>query len=108
VSECGPAPGYVPGGPNRTAAIDGVPARVQPPVNQPPQKAFKDWNDPRESAWAISEPAIYYQAAYIRLLAAFVDREPLLPKPKGGAAKDGVDGRVIPSGVPSDAKDSLE
>lgn len=80
-SECGPAPGYVPGGPNRSAARDGVPATVQPPANQPIQKSFKETNDTREAAWVISEPAIYYQAAYIRLLAAFVDREPLTPKP---------------------------
>ncbi len=71
VSPCGPVPGYVPGGPNASAAQSGVPAKLSPPSNQPPQKSYKDWNDDREAAWAISEPSISYQAAYIRLLSAF-------------------------------------
>ena len=70
-SECGPAPGYLPGGPNRAAIENGVPPKFQPPANQPPQKSFKATNDTAEAAWAISEPAIYYQSGYVRLLAAF-------------------------------------
>jgi endoglucanase len=69
-SECGPAPGYVPGGPNRNAAASGVPAWVSPPVGQPPQKSYRDWNGP-DASWAVTEPGIYYQSAYVRLLAAF-------------------------------------
>jgi hypothetical protein len=71
-SDCGPAPGFVPGGPNANAAKDGVPPSLAPPTGQPPQKSYKDWNAGwPESSWAISEPAIYYQASYIRLLSYF-------------------------------------
>jgi hypothetical protein len=35
----GPAPGYVPGGPNKS--YSGTVAGI---TNQPPQKAYKDWN----------------------------------------------------------------
>jgi endoglucanase len=69
-SQCGPAPGYVPGGPNLDAEADGVPATEVPPVGQPAQKSYKDWNGPDDS-WVVSEPGIYYQAAYVQLLAAF-------------------------------------
>ena len=73
-SECGPPPGYVPGGPNAGAAKAGVPASLSPPSGQPPQKSYKDWNNGwPESSWAVTEPAIYYQSAYVRLLSAFVD-----------------------------------
>jgi hypothetical protein len=71
-SACGPAPGYVSGGPNASAVKDGVPASLAPPAGQPPQKAYKDWNGPwPDSSWAITEPAIYYQAAYVKLLSKF-------------------------------------
>lgn len=71
-SECGPAPGYVPGGPNAQAAKDGVPATLQPPVGQPPQKSYRDWNkaDP-EKSWTVTEPGIYYQSGYVKLLSKF-------------------------------------
>lgn len=61
----GPAPGYVVGGPN--ASYSGA---ATPPGGQPPQKAYLDENAASEAEplWEISEPAIYYQAAYIRLL----------------------------------------
>jgi hypothetical protein len=72
-SDCGPAPGFVPGGPNVNAKNNGVPADLMPPVGQPPQKSYKDWNGGgSESSWAITEPAIYYQSAYVELLSAFV------------------------------------
>lgn len=72
-SACGPAPGYVPGGPNASAAKDGVPTALAPPTGQPPQKSYKDWNGPwPDSSWAITEPAIYYQASYVKLLSKFV------------------------------------
>lgn len=61
----GPAPGYLSGGPNRTytGSVPGV-------ATQPPQKAYRDWNTGwPENAWEITEPAIYYQAAYVQLLA---------------------------------------
>jgi len=61
----GPAPGYLSGGPNKnyTGTVAGL-------ASQPPQKAYRDWNTGwPENAWEITEPAIYYQAAYIQLLA---------------------------------------
>lgn len=70
---CGPAPGFVPGGPNASAGQNGVPARLAPPAGQPPQKSYRDWNaDWPESSWVVAEPAIYYQASYVRLLAGLV------------------------------------
>ena len=59
----GPAPGYVPGGPNKSYS-----GSVTTIANQPPQKAYKDWNTSSETSWEITEPAIYSQAAYIMLL----------------------------------------
>ena len=68
-SERGPAPGYVTGGPN--AAYSG---RAAPPAGEPAQKAYRDWNTASASPWEITEPAIYYQAAYVKLLSNFVAR----------------------------------
>jgi endoglucanase len=69
---CGPAPGYLPGGPNVDAVKNGVPATLTPPAGQPPQKSYRDWNTGwPESAWAVTEPAIYYQGAYVKLLSKF-------------------------------------
>ncbi len=73
-ASCGPAPGYVPGGPNANARRDGVPDRLRPPTGQPAQKSYRDWNDDwPENSWSVTEPAIYYQSAYVRLLSAFAD-----------------------------------
>ena len=61
----GPAPGYLAGGPNSTytGSVAGL-------ASQPPQKAYKDWNTGwPENSWEVTEPAIYYQAAYVQLLA---------------------------------------
>jgi hypothetical protein len=63
-----PAPGYVPGGPNKDYA--GPDAFIK---RQPPQKAYKDFNDPWPvNSWEITEPAIYYQASYVKLVSKFV------------------------------------
>jgi endoglucanase len=71
-SACGPAPGYVPGGPNVNAVRDGVPSSVSPPAAQPPQKSYRDWNVGwPQSSWAVTEPAIYYQSAYVELVSKF-------------------------------------
>lgn len=71
-SPCGPAPGYIPGGPNVNAVRDGVPSSLSPPTGQPAQKSYRDWNVGwPQSAWAVTEPAIYYQSAYIELLSRF-------------------------------------
>jgi endoglucanase len=66
-SERGPAPGYVPGGPNASFTGDS-----SPPIGEPVQKAYRDWNG--NVSYEITEPAIYYQAAYVRLLANFVGK----------------------------------
>jgi hypothetical protein len=71
-SDCGPAPGYVPGGPNAHAAESGVPTTLAPPTGQPPQKSYKDWNvGAPEDSWAVTEPAIYYQSGYVELVSRF-------------------------------------
>ena len=71
-SQCGPAPGYLPGGPNKDVGQNGVPWSLSPPTAQPYQKSYKDWNmDWPEASWTVTEPAIYYQAAYVKLLAQF-------------------------------------
>ncbi len=64
----GPAPGYVTGGPNVFTSVP-----LAPPFGQPQQKSYLDFNTSSTAApsWEISEPAIYYQASYVRLLAAF-------------------------------------
>lgn len=65
----GPAPGYLVGGPNRDYT-----GNYPPLQNQPIQKMYADWNGTtlEDKSWEISEPAIYYQSAYIKLLANFV------------------------------------
>jgi chitodextrinase len=63
-SSKGPAPGYMPGGPNKnyTGTLTYL-------TTEPPQKAYKDWNaDWPENSWEITEPSIYCQASYIMLL----------------------------------------
>lgn len=79
-SQYGPAPGFVSGGPNPTFTV----GSISPPSNQPIQKSYKDWNTGwngsfNENSWEISEPAIYYQAAYIRNLAAQMTNPLVLP-----------------------------
>ena len=69
----GPVPGFVTGGVNTTFAPDGSYSGplLAPPLNQPVLKSYRDWNTSfPQNSWQISEPAIYYQAAYLRLLAA--------------------------------------
>jgi hypothetical protein len=82
-SELGPAPGFVTGGPNKKFCEGQNPkehACAKSPVrDQPPEKAYLDVNTSYEPAnqydksWELTEPAIYYQASYIRLLSKFVD-----------------------------------
>lgn len=71
-STFGPAPGFVTGGPNQFYSY----AQLSPPSNQPIMKSYLDFNDGwPESSWEISEPAIYYQGTFIRLLASFVNNQ---------------------------------
>ncbi len=79
-SELGPAPGYVTGGPNKDYC-KGQPAdhacTKSPVRDQPPGKAYVDTNtgweptNPYDKSWELTEPAIYYQASYLRLLSKF-------------------------------------
>lgn len=65
----GPPPGYLTGGPNKDFSVK----TISPPASQPPQKSYKDWNFSwPENSWEISEPAIYYQGAYIALLSRII------------------------------------
>jgi len=65
-----PPPGYVVGGPNSSFGGEG--ADLAWIKKQPRGKAHGDFNDgwPKNS-WELSEPAIYYQAMYVRLCSAF-------------------------------------
>ncbi|WP_168120389.1 glycoside hydrolase family 9 protein [Paenibacillus sp. HB172176] len=72
-------PGFVPGGPS--TQYSGTSA---PPLGQPMQKMYKDWNgiswewpNNVDASWEITENGIYYQAAYAKLLAKFVTAPPL-------------------------------
>lgn len=80
-SEFGPAPGYVTGGPNKSYCESDKDHKCYTSDFRklPPQKAYIDFNTsfvPQadfDSSWALTEPAIYYQAAYVKLLSKFVD-----------------------------------
>jgi len=70
-----PPPGYVVGGPNKD--YDGSIASLQ---GLPPQKSYLDFNDGwPENSWELSEPAIYYQAAFIKMLSKFVSPQLATP-----------------------------
>lgn len=84
-SNVGPPPGYLQGGPNSTGTRQYLTMKVgneEFPANtttQPDQKAFSVSNEGKakpgggyEAPYAFNEPAIYYQASYVKLLANFV------------------------------------
>jgi endoglucanase len=75
-----PPPGYVVGGANRSfgGKKNEKPGEVAWIKEQPRAKAYADFNEnwPRNS-WELSENAIYYQAAYIRLLSGVMKNEPI-------------------------------
>lgn len=67
----GPPPGYVSGGPNKNFSPEQ--GYLSPPQGQPTQKAYKDWNTSwPQNSWELTEPAIYYQASYIKLLSQYM------------------------------------
>jgi hypothetical protein len=82
-SKLGPAPGYVTGGPNKDYCNGMDPkahACAKSAVRQqPPEKAYVDGNtgyepqNPFDKSWELNEPAIYYQASYVRLVSKFAD-----------------------------------
>ena len=80
-SKLGLAPGYVPGGPSKQycawdASAKCAGSRLR---KQPAQKAYLDFNTAwapdteHDRSWEITEPGIYYQASYVKLLSKFVD-----------------------------------
>lgn len=75
-SPYGPPPGYVTGGPNKNFSV----TTLMPPSGQPPMKSYLDFNTGwPDNSWEITEPAIYSQAGYIRLLARFVTGDTGVP-----------------------------
>lgn len=88
VSTYGPPPGFIPGGPNPGYALDGCcpggcgsstnnalcNTNVTPPLNQPIQKSYKDFNDSWPvNSWTVTEAGIYTNASYVRLISKYVD-----------------------------------
>lgn len=89
-------PGYIPGGPDKDYAFDACcpsgcggsnplcsNALASSAIGQPAQKCYANINDNWPvNSWQITEPAIYYQAAYVRLISAFVNTNASLTIPK--------------------------
>jgi hypothetical protein len=75
-STYGPGPGYLAGGPNQYYT-----GAATPPKGEPPMKAYRDWNSTPDSAWEVTEPGIYYQAAYLLLLSQFSVPQAAPPMP---------------------------
>lgn len=73
----GPAPGFVPGGPNKQYE-QWYSGKSTPPLNQPVLKAFTEKNNIQggsDPIWVVNENGIYYQGAYIKLLSKWVTTE---------------------------------
>ncbi|MDX2430454.1 MAG: glycoside hydrolase family 9 protein [Bacteroides sp.] len=84
----GPAPGFLPGGPNPGYDVDGccpsgcgsssnnskcIAESLSPPKGQPKQKSYKDFNTSWPvNSWSVTENSCGYQVRYIRLLSKFV------------------------------------
>jgi hypothetical protein len=79
-SRYGMAPGFVAGGPNQAYCdYSDQTACLRELMDQPPAKSYHDWNGgwneakhANENSWEVTEPGIYYQAAYVHLLSYFV------------------------------------
>jgi endoglucanase len=89
----GPAPGFVPGGPNPSFSLDGcctAPSsdsayhcygaaefslcsqNWQPPIGQPNQKSYLQFNSGWPAgSWSVTEPSTGYQAKYVLVLSAY-------------------------------------
>ncbi|MBA3648622.1 MAG: glycoside hydrolase family 9 protein [Chitinophagales bacterium] len=114
----GPAPGFVPGGPNPSYNWDACcpsgcgsssnnalcySVSIDPPKNQPIQKSYKDFNNdwPIDS-WQVTENAIYSQAAYVRLLANFIGSGCTEKVSYSNAANDKISFKCYPNPVYND------
>lgn len=120
VSVYGPPPGYIPGGPNPSYALDGCcpvgcgsPANnalcninVTPPLNQPIQKSYKDFNDSWPlNSWTVTEAGIYTNAAYVKMISKFAS--PLCLSTSSSALNLTEEGKIIKSLFPSPSKNAL-
>lgn len=88
----GPPYGYVMGGANRSYTPDAAytGAAITPPMNQPVQKSYKDWNTSwPQNSWSITEPAIYYQAAYLKLVATSIKQNSSSRLAQGTCGREG-------------------
>lgn len=65
-----PPPGYLPGGPN--ASYTGNLPELQ---DVPVQKSYAEFNGGASNSWEITENAIYYQAAFVKMLSKFVSQQ---------------------------------
>ncbi|MDB5243944.1 MAG: C-terminal target protein, partial [Spirosoma sp.] len=85
-SQFGAAPGYVVGGPNYSYS-----GTTAPPKGNPPMKSFAAWNtDYPDPSWEVTEPAIYYQGAYVFLSSYFVGMPTIVqPQPTVSASNNG-------------------
>jgi len=71
VSTLGPAPGFVPGGPNKDYSGTAFPPKGAAGYN----KFYRDWNDQTEwtvMSWEITENSIGYQGPYLALSMRFL------------------------------------
>jgi endoglucanase len=85
-SAFGPAPGFVPGGPNKDYSGDAV-----PPGGSFPNRAYRDWNDQaagKARTWEITESSIAYQGPYVALAAAFTSGHPERGRPSTQRTQD--------------------
>ncbi|MBK8625700.1 MAG: glycoside hydrolase family 9 protein [Saprospiraceae bacterium] len=87
-STYGPAPGFIPGGPNPNWSLDGccptgcgstqnnnLCVVQNPPSSQPALKSYRDWNTGwPQNSWEVTENGIYYQSAYLFLLSSMVNQ----------------------------------
>lgn len=108
----GPPPGYMTGGvnPSWEPAPEYAGPDLVPPMFQPIQKCYRDWNTGwPENSWEITECHIPMQAAYVRLLAEFsacnggdcacdVDRDGDVDYADFAAVADCVDGPGVTPG----------
>lgn len=84
-SQFGAAPGYLVGGPNQTYS-----GTTAPPKGNPPMKAFAAWNtDWPDPSWEVTEPAIYYQGAYVFLASYFAQPPAVQPSGSVSASNNG-------------------
>jgi len=90
-SAVGPAPGILSGGPDETYSpcgsgdCGGTPYAgvvISPPMNEPPMKTFKDWNNNwPDASWQVTEPDQSYQGPYQLLVSAFAASPASTPAP---------------------------